>query len=217
MQESRTTRPNLERSSPGFAEAGPVPSAEARDQRLYEAVLAFRAGKYDEAEVEASRLLEAVPGFFPVVLLLGMIAARTNRPDEGIERLREAIALDRRSAYARNELASLLRAEGRHDEAIVEAKHAVRLEPDDPGNHNNLGVCYLLAGRVPLAMTYFKKGNRPQTGNRGLSSQSWARSLTAVPRCRGDRRLSSGAQPGSDECRDSGAPWPTAVPARTAR
>ena len=167
-------------------EVTPVLTAEARDQRLYEAVLAFRAGEYTEAEAEARRLLKAVPGFFPAALLLGMIAARTKRAAEGIELLREAIALDRRSVEARNELSSLLRAAGRNDEAVVEAKHAVRLQPEDSGSHNNLGVCYLAAGRVPLAMTHFKKAIslEPQVAlfhhNLGLALEQQSRDVEAI-------------------------------------
>jgi tetratricopeptide (TPR) repeat protein len=132
-------------------------TAEARDQRLYDAVLAFRAGNYDEAESQARQLAATVPGFFPSVLLLGMVAARTGRAPEGIALLREATALDRRSIEARNELASLLRSEGKNDEALAEAKHAVRLQPKDAGSHNNLGLCYLAAGRVPLAIVHLKR------------------------------------------------------------
>src|SRR5215472_15033467 len=131
-----------------MAPATPVETANAlspeqRDQRLFEAVRAFQEGKYGESEAEARELLQAAPEFFPVVLLLGMIAARSGRTAEGIDLLREAVALDRRSVEARNELASLLRAEGRHAEAVTEAKHAVRLKPEDAGSHTHLGVCYL--------------------------------------------------------------------------
>ena len=172
--------------SPPVAEARPALTPEARDRRLYDAALAYRAGEYDKAETEARHLAAAAPGFFSAVLLLGMIAARTGRAAEGIELLREAVGLDRRSVEARNELASLLRVQGRNDEALAEAKHAVRLQPDDPGSHNNLGLCYLAAGRVPLAMTHFKRaiGLKPDAAmfhhNLGLALQHQSRDAEAI-------------------------------------
>jgi tetratricopeptide (TPR) repeat protein len=157
-QNRRSTGPGPRAAtSPLIGEGSPALTAEVRDRRLYDAVLAYRAGEFAEAEAEARRLVVAVPGFFPAVLLLGMATAHNGRAAEGIELLREAIALDRRSIVARNELAILLRSEGRNDEATAEAKHAVRLRPEDPGSHNNLGLCYLVAGRVPLAIAHFKR------------------------------------------------------------
>jgi tetratricopeptide (TPR) repeat protein len=157
MGQRRTARAGRAATSRPIGETSSALTAEARDQRLYDAVLAYRAGNYDEAETEARLLTAAVPGFFPAVLLLGMVAARIGRAAEGVELLREAIALDRRSVEARNELATLLRSEGRSDEAIAEAKHAIRLQPEDAGSHNNLGLCYLAAGRIPPAITHFKR------------------------------------------------------------
>jgi tetratricopeptide (TPR) repeat protein len=159
---------------------------EERDQRLYRAVLAYQAGQYVEAEADARGLLDEAPRFFPAMLLLGMVAGRTARPSEGIELLRQAVALDRRSIEAHNELASLLRAEGRNDEAIAEAKHAVRLFQADPGSHNNLGLCYLAAGRVPLAITHFKRAIDLRPGaamfqhNLGLALEQQSRDFEAI-------------------------------------
>ncbi len=161
-------------------------TTQARDQRLYDAVLAYRDGKYDAAEAAARRLAATAPDFFPAVLLLGMVAARTGRGAEGIEWLRKAVGLDRRSVEAHNELAGVLRAEGRSDEAVAEAKHAVRLAPDDPGSHNNLGLSYLTAGRVPLAINHFKQAIALRRDaamfhhNLGLAFERQSRDLEAI-------------------------------------
>ena len=137
--------------------AGQGAGSQARDDRLYDAVLHYQSGQFAEAEAIAVQLRTDWPRFFPAVLLLGMIAAKVGRPDEGIGLLQQAIALDRRSAVARNELATLLRTQGRTDEAVAQAKHAVRIEPDDAGSHNNLALCYLAAGQVPLAITHLHR------------------------------------------------------------
>src|SRR5271166_4427364 len=84
MEQSATTRGSRDRASQPTVEPANTLTAEERDQRLYEAVRAFQTGNYDESEAGACRLLQVVPGFFPAVLLRGMIAARTKRTAEGI-------------------------------------------------------------------------------------------------------------------------------------
>ncbi len=156
---------------------------EARDQRLYEAVVAFQDGRYAEA---SARPLAEIPRYFPALLLMGMIAAKTGRATEGIEFLRSAIALDRRSAEARSELATLLRAEGQHEAAITEAKHAVRLAPEDAGCHNNLALSYLAAGRASPAIMHLKRAIDLKSDasmfhhNLGLALHEQARDFEAI-------------------------------------
>jgi tetratricopeptide (TPR) repeat protein len=168
------------------ASGGAILDPETRDRRLYDAAVAFRAGRYDTAEAAGRALLAAAPEFFPALLLLGMVAGKTGRPAEGIALLRRAVARDRRSADARNELAGLLRSEGRAEEAVTEAKHAVRLQPEDPGSHNNLGLCHLAVGRAPLAITHFQRALalKPDAAmfhhNLGLALQQQARDLEAI-------------------------------------
>ena len=159
--------------------------AEERDRRLYGAVRAFQAGRYAEAEAEA-RALKQICGYFPAVLLLGMIAAKTSRAQEAIELLREAIGLDHRSLEAHNELATVLRSQGRNEQAIAAAKQAVRLKPADPGSHHNLALCYLAADRVPLAITHLERAIalKPDAAmfhhNLGLALQRHSHELAAI-------------------------------------
>jgi len=178
--------------SAGAPTAAPQPapasslSAEERDQRLYQAVLAYRGARYAEADAAARELRAAVADFFPAVLLGGMVAGKCGRGAEGIELLREAAALDPQSAEARSELASLLRSEGRHDAAIAAAKQALRLRPDDAGNHNVLALCYLAAGRAPLAIKELAralalKPDAPMFHhNLGLALQQQSRDFEAI-------------------------------------
>ena len=178
--------------SAGAPTAAPQPapasslSAEERDQRLYQAVLAYRSARYAEADAAARELRAAVADFFPALLLGGMVAGKCGRGAEGIELLREAVALDPQSAEARSELASLLRSEGRHDAAVAAAKQALRLRPEDAGNHNDLGLCYLAAGRAPLAIKELTRALalKPDAAmfhhNLGLALQQQARDFEAI-------------------------------------
>ena len=71
--------------------------------------------------------------------------------------LRDVVLLDPRSVDARNELASLLRAELHFTEAIAVGLQVVRLAPDDYGSHNQLGLSYLGARRVAEAASCFAR------------------------------------------------------------
>jgi tetratricopeptide (TPR) repeat protein len=133
-------------------------AAEARDQRLLRAVLAWRAGRLAEAEAECRRLLAAAPAFAPALLLLGMLAARTGRAALAIPLLRKALARDPQSVEARTELALLLlREQGDAVAAAALCEAAVRLAPEQAGTHNALGLCYLAQRRLAEAATAFTR------------------------------------------------------------
>jgi len=159
---------------------------EARDTLLYQAVLAFQIGENAEAENKCRGVLDAHPQFFPALLLQGMIAGKTGRTELGIELLSAAVAQNRRSIEARNELAILLRAAGKATAAIAMSRHAVRLKPSDPGSHNNLALSYLAAGRIPEAIARFKRAIalKPDVAmfhhNLGMALQRQARDIEAI-------------------------------------
>jgi len=91
----------------------------AFDRLLLQAVLAYRADRMDESERVCQQIVSVEPQHAPAMLLLGMIAGRTGRRPLAIELLRKALALDPRSADARNALAAHLQADGTLAEAIA--------------------------------------------------------------------------------------------------
>ena len=157
MSKKRRRSAQPGRAAAPAIDARAAEAAQARDQLLYDAVLDFQSARYAEAEAKSSELLTVAPDFPPALLLHGMIASRTGRAAQAIELLGRSAALDSRNAEVRNELASALRAAGRTEAAIVQASHAVRLQPDDPGSHNNLGLCLLAAWQSPRAVAHFKR------------------------------------------------------------
>jgi tetratricopeptide (TPR) repeat protein len=147
--------PNGQDVEPGAAR-GHADRREARDALLLQAVLAFRAGRMEEAEALAERTRRLEPRFFPALQLLGMIASRTGRRSVAIKWLREAAAGDPTSADIRLELAGVLHADGRAAEAIPILRQALQLKPDDARVHDSLGLACLAAGRVPDALASFE-------------------------------------------------------------
>jgi Flp pilus assembly protein TadD len=46
---------------------------------------------------------------------------------------------------------------GRFDEGIAECESALRIDPDFPEAHHNLGIAYARSGRMELAIPEFEK------------------------------------------------------------
>jgi tetratricopeptide (TPR) repeat protein len=75
---------------------------------------------------------------------LGLQARLTGDTETSLDEYRKALKLDGGSAAIRVETARLLRESGRLDEALAEAKEAVRLEEDNADAHLILGQVYQL-------------------------------------------------------------------------
>jgi len=46
---------------------------------------------------------------------------------------------------------------GRSEEAILQLKESLRISPDNPNFHNNIGAELLKLGKIEQAITHFKK------------------------------------------------------------
>lgn len=136
------------------------PPDEFRDNLLLQAVVAYRAERFEEAEKLCQQLLALEPDHAPAMQVLGTIAGRTSRIADAIRLLRRAVELDPSLVDARNELALQLRLDGRMEESIAQCRDAIRLRPGDPGAHNNLGLTYLVEGRLAEAVTSFEEAAR---------------------------------------------------------
>src|SRR5689334_7978597 len=153
LPRSKATRRRA--SSPGTQTR--VTDTSSRDALLLEAAVAFQAQRLREADALCVDILAHDPRYPPAMQLLGMVAARTGRPALAMQLLRDVVSLDRRSVDARNELATLLRAELHFAEAIAVGLEAVRLAPGDYGSHNQLGVSYLGERRLAEAASCFER------------------------------------------------------------
>lgn len=80
-----------------------------------------------------------------------VIALRAGDLDEGREHLIDAVELAPDHAEARNALGSLLLAEGRPDDAIVQFQWAVAAKPDVAWYHYNLALAWLSVGNAGFA------------------------------------------------------------------
>ena len=102
------------------------------------------AGKFDEAQQQFTKVLEADP--FYALATLGLKLSE----DALKQRIRTETAL-----YLFKGIAYLN--EGMLDEAITEFKKAIRINPKYADAHNNLGNTYLNKGMLDEAIAEFKK------------------------------------------------------------
>src|SRR5438105_5766096 len=113
------------------------------DRLLQDAVAAYRAGKFEEAEARCRAVLKQQPDHVAGLQVLGAIAGHVGATRRGIELVQKVIVIEPKNANAHIQLAKLLRQERRTDEAIAALKTAIELEPESAAAYNDLGLIYL--------------------------------------------------------------------------
>src|SRR5438105_2423441 len=98
--------------------------------QLADALAQFSAGHFAEAQRIAEQIVAADPNDARALHVVGAAAAQLGRTDEAIGRLRQATQMDPALADAWLDLARLLDAARRPDEALDALKHLARLRPD---------------------------------------------------------------------------------------
>jgi len=117
-----------------------------------QAEAALREGAPERAVQAYLALVEIAPGDVAAWHGLATIALRAGQPDRALEPIARALTLDRKSAQLQALHAVALAELGRHAEAEVAARRAVKLAPADAGAHYNLGKILLILGRIDEAI-----------------------------------------------------------------
>ena len=86
--------------------------------------------------------------------------------ERAVAAYREALQMDPSHVDARNGLAIVFSAVGRHDEAVRELQAAIALAPHLGYLHNNLGYLYMLRGALPEAVKAFEEAKRLDPKNK---------------------------------------------------
>jgi tetratricopeptide (TPR) repeat protein len=111
---------------------------------LSQAVLSYRAGRWDEAERLCRQLLGLAPGHVQGLHLLGTLQLQTGRPAEAIVPLSRALTERPEDAALHNLLGTCYLQLERHEEAVASFDIALGLKPDFAEARCALGVA--LAG-----------------------------------------------------------------------
>jgi tetratricopeptide (TPR) repeat protein len=117
----------------------------------------FKQGQLVRAASYFRRALDADPGNYEALNLLGVITAQSGRMDEAIELLQRAVAAHPLAPEAHNNLGMALNLAKRHAEAVPVLEKAVALKQSYAQAHNNLGVAHQALGRRELAADCFQR------------------------------------------------------------
>lgn len=99
-----------------------------------------QSGRSAEAETLYRRILHADPGHPHATYYLGILCAQSGRLPEAAERLEQAVALCGDVVERRINLAGTLRALGRIDDALVQYRAALALDPAQAGLQADYGA-----------------------------------------------------------------------------
>jgi tetratricopeptide (TPR) repeat protein len=127
------------------------------DRLVEQATLAYRAGKFGEAETLCRGILQGQPDHVASLQILAAVAGHVGVPRRGIELLQMVIDLQPGRADGHIQLAKLLRLEGRVSEAVDALKTAIELEPDGAAAHNDLGLIHLAGTDLAEAILCFDR------------------------------------------------------------
>ncbi len=130
-------------------------SDKERDRLLEEAREANAKGQLEVASDLCEQALRISPAFPPAKLLMGMVAARSGRPEAAIGHLQDIAQDDGASFDAQLGLAIVYRGAGRVHDAIQAARRAVALRPRAPRAHLNLGLALMDASQLEEALASF--------------------------------------------------------------
>jgi tetratricopeptide (TPR) repeat protein len=126
------------------------------------AVALSKQNKYDEAIKCLARAIELDPKYPYARSGMGIILLATDRPNEAIEYLNEALRIttdqDKADVYANLGLA--YNQLGKYEQALQNWTRAAELDPKYPDAHNNMGTVLAAAGRFDEAIVCFNKALR---------------------------------------------------------
>ncbi len=104
--------------------------------------------QYDQATVEAERFVALDPNNADGYMFLGNMLVWTERPEEGLGLMEKAMRLNPRyPVWYLERLGAAYRVVGRCEEAIMQMKKVVTLNPNNPPAHFVLVICYVELGR----------------------------------------------------------------------
>lgn len=116
------------------------------------------------ATAEYRRIIQADPNYAPARIQLAWTLYGLKDNAGALAEAREAVRLDS-SGETHFLLATALDQAGQTDEAYREYKEALRLDPENPSAHNDLGVLLLRRGDVAGAIAEFREALRLDPAN----------------------------------------------------
>ena len=175
-----------------------APPAPSGPSALLNNALAFhRMGQLAQAEQLYRQVLQAQPGHFDALHLLGIVHHQRGEYQDAARRIEAALAINPNSAAASNNHGAVLKELGRLAEAIESYDRAIALKPDYAEAFNNRGLALVALKRFAEALASCDRAaalradfseafnNRGMTlaelGRRGEAVQSYDRAIELKP------------------------------------
>src|SRR6266496_55015 len=142
---------------------------EATNRRLVSALSAYKAQRYAAAQRELESLVRSAPDSFEVNELLGLVYVAQGKQQHANPFLMRAVQLRPSVAEARTALATNLFALHRPNEAEIQFKKGVEIEPESYDANHNLGEFYIQTGKIATAVPLLKRAQEfdPTAYNNG--------------------------------------------------
>jgi protein O-GlcNAc transferase len=131
--------------------SAPPPAPAPPASPAAQAAALFNAGRHQELEALARRMIAAAPAGPAGWSALGAALAAQDRHAEALPAKEEAVRLAP-DAQAHSNLAATLLALGRHEDAVARARRAVALDARSATAHGNLGLGLLALGLLDEAV-----------------------------------------------------------------
>ncbi len=128
----------------------PNPEVMAADAAFDDALNAHQAGRLQEAQAVYRRILESMPDHAQAMHFLGVSHGQAGNLVEAERLIRQSIQIQQSSEYFSN-LALVLDAQGKRDEAVSACRRSIALTPANVAMHRNLGGLLVGASRYAEA------------------------------------------------------------------
>jgi protein O-GlcNAc transferase len=158
-------------------------------EALEQAVRLHQAGQFAQAEPVYRQVVERVPQYADGWHLLGVLCYQTNRHDEAIRHLSQALQLQEPTGLFHSSLAEVYRAVGRHTDAERHFRRALDLDANIAEAWSNFGLMLSQTNRAADSIACFDRALalRPQFSdallNRALALNALGRENEALASC----------------------------------
>lgn len=131
---------------------------------LQEALALHKQGRLDEAGRRYHAVLQSDPNQSNAMHLLGLLAAQQEKPEEAVDWLSQALAINPSSAVCHSDLGLVLGGLERFDQAEIAFRRALELKPRFADALLNLGNLYREFGLLDRAQTIYEQALTQRPG-----------------------------------------------------
>lgn len=127
-------------------------------KQFKQGVKAFKKKEYLKARRLFINLTQIQKELSGPYLNLALIAEKQKQPEAAESYFQQATEVNKKNIYAYNQYAIFLRGQGRFQEAREQLEQALKIWPDYPDGHKNLGIILdLYLGEHQQALLHYKK------------------------------------------------------------